>query len=59
MIIIYLYLRDTDTPNKDVIVNDFFDIQKGYPQKNLFALYQRARAKLGVTKYGKSHKGEG
>jgi len=37
-------------------VNDTFDIQKGYSQKELFALYQKARAGLGITKYGEEQK---
>ena len=59
MIIIKLTLWDTEEPDKQISVDDGFRIENGYSRKYLFALYQRARAKLGVTKYGKSQKGEG
>ena len=52
MIIIKLLMFDTNDTSKTIIeVEDAFGIQKGYSQKDLFALYQKARAKLGITKY--------
>ena len=59
MIVIELTLWDTDHPTYRVTSEDAFRIENGYSQKDLFALYQRARAKLGVTKYGKSKEDAG
>lgn len=55
MILLKLTLRDLAT-NKRVEVEHWFSIGKGLSQKDLFASYQRARAKLGITKYTENNK---
>lgn len=47
---IEIILKDRET-SKEGRSNGIFNIKQGLSQKELFALYQRARARLGITKF--------